>query len=132
MTLLLILGPALVFGFTDKPTEMTISILGGSIAAAFLNIEKFRKIKGAGFEAEIKEAVEKAYATVDAVKTLAKPLILATMDILTKAGRWGGMDAAMKHKFMNDLQITAKSLDLKDSALEEAKIGSAEKRFCSI
>ena len=35
----------------------------GAMFMVFLNLDKFQKFKGAGFEAELKETVEKAYAT---------------------------------------------------------------------
>ena len=121
ITLTLILGPPMAFGILEKPMEMRIAVVVGAIAAAFFNIDKFKRFKGAGFEAELKEAVDKAYATLDSLKELAKPLILATTDILTSAGRWGGMDAHQKHVFMKDLEQTARSLSLRDKELEDAK-----------
>lgn len=121
ITLALILGPPMTFGFLGKPKEMGISVLAGAVAAAFLNIDKFKRFKGAGFEAEMKEVVDKADATVNSLRELVKPLILATIDILTSAGRWGGMETPQKHKLMADLEKTAHSISLKDRELEDAR-----------
>ena len=52
---LLIVGN-FVFGWLGKPTEMGLCTLAGAIALAFANIDKLKRFKGAGFEAEMKEA----------------------------------------------------------------------------
>jgi hypothetical protein len=52
---LLIVGN-FVFGWLGKPTEMGLCTLAGAIALAFTNIDKIKRFKGAGFEAEMKEA----------------------------------------------------------------------------
>lgn len=53
----LILG-TLYFGYVGQPTEMGISIVAASIALAFLNLDRIRRFKGAGFEAEMYEQVQ--------------------------------------------------------------------------
>lgn len=53
----LILG-TLYFGYVGKPTEMGITIVAASIALAFLHIDRIRRFKGAGFEAEMYEQVQ--------------------------------------------------------------------------
>ncbi|MFC1549281.1 hypothetical protein ACFL4R_00185 [Nitrospirota bacterium] len=51
-----------VFGLLDKIPAMGLSIVAGAIGMAFSNLDKFRKIKGAGFEAELK-FLESSYDT---------------------------------------------------------------------
>ncbi len=46
------------FGYMGKPAEMGLAIVAGAIALAFANIDKIRKFKGAGFEAEMREQRE--------------------------------------------------------------------------
>ena len=118
---LIILGPSLIFGYFGKPTEMSLAIVGGAITAAFLNIDKMSRFKGAGFEAEMKEAVKEAYATIENLKELGEPLILTTIEILTKEGRFGGMGAYKKHKFKQELEDISKSLDIDNNRLEKIK-----------
>lgn len=48
-----ILGISLVFGFLGKPAEMGLAIVAGGIAFSFVNLDKFSKIKGAGFEVDL-------------------------------------------------------------------------------
>ena len=49
----MIVIPTMIFGFRDQPHQMGIALIMGSIAASFLNLEKFDFIKGGGFEAKI-------------------------------------------------------------------------------
>ncbi|MDD3049446.1 MAG: hypothetical protein PHQ89_05730 [Bacilli bacterium] len=44
-----IIIPTVCFGIKGQPTEMGIMVVAGSIAAAFINIDKIQKVKGAGF-----------------------------------------------------------------------------------
>lgn len=120
---IIVLLPACAFGLLRMPTEMGLAIVAGAIAAAFLNldrIERFR-FRGAGFKAEMKRVVEEAYATIESLKALAKPLVLSTLNILTFSGRWGGMDLHQTHELAEGLERVAKSLSLHDKDLESAK-----------
>jgi hypothetical protein len=47
-----------ILGLLGKPTEMGLSILAGAIALSFINIDKIKRFKGAGFEAEMQEKLE--------------------------------------------------------------------------
>ena len=49
---------SLIFGFLGKPAEMGLSIIAGSLGLAFLNIDKIKRFKGGGFEAEMQEKIE--------------------------------------------------------------------------
>lgn len=48
-----LLGGALLFGALGRSVEMGLAIVAGALALAFSEIERFRRIKGAGFEAEL-------------------------------------------------------------------------------
>lgn len=51
-------GISIIFGFLSMPTEMGLTIVAGSLGLAFLNIDKIKRFKGAGFEAEMQEKIE--------------------------------------------------------------------------
>ena len=53
LSVILVLGPSLVFGANGMPTEMGIAIVGGALAATFLNLDRVQRFKGGGFEAEM-------------------------------------------------------------------------------
>jgi hypothetical protein len=109
------------FGTESKPTEMGLVIVACAICLSFANIGKIQRFKGAGFEAEMKKAVEEAYATTDNLKSIAKPLILSTLDNLTFAGRWGGINEERKHKLKTDIDALVKSLSITDDEVVQAQ-----------
>lgn len=49
---------SLYFGFNGQPTEMGLAIVCGFTGFALVNLDKFSKIKAAGFEAELREKIE--------------------------------------------------------------------------
>lgn len=55
---IVLLGVTTFLGLKGNATEMGLSILAGAIGLAFANIERIRRFKGAGFEAEMWEKVQ--------------------------------------------------------------------------
>ncbi len=55
---IVLFGFSLVFGLLDRPAAMGLAIVAGSLGLAFLNIDKIKRFKGAGFEAEMQEKIE--------------------------------------------------------------------------
>lgn len=112
-----LIASALLFGLLEKPTEMGLIIIGCSICLAFANIDQIQRFKGAGFEAEMKKAVEEAYATTESLRALAKPLVLSMLENLIYAGRWGGMNGKRKHKLKEELDALSNSLEIHDESI---------------
>lgn len=112
-----LVGGALAFGLLSKPAEMGIFVVACAICLAFENIDKIQSFKGAGFEAEMRKAVQDAYATTEALRALAKPLIRSTVDNLTHGSRWGGISAANRHESLTNLQKLVVSLEIDDPAI---------------
>lgn len=63
---ILLLVGTFVLGLFDKTAEMGLCILAASIGLAFSNIEKMKRFKGAGFEAEMLEKKVDAIIAKDA------------------------------------------------------------------
>jgi hypothetical protein len=120
LTALFILGPGTMFGLMNKPTEMGIAIVAGALTVAFFNIDKFERFKGAGFEAEMKKAVDEIYATTENLKSVTKPLLVSIMANLTYAGRWGGMNIQEKMRLKEELRKLAESLEVQDKEVQMA------------
>jgi hypothetical protein len=127
VSVLLVLLPALYFGYVGKSVEMGLAIVAGIAAGLFLNIERIKAFKAgpSGVEAELKEVLEEAYATMANLKALARPLLLSTLDVLTRGGRWGwGASASpMKHRLVRELEEVAEALALDDPEIQEARAG---------
>jgi hypothetical protein len=117
----LILGSALPFGYLGRPTEMGLALLAGGIAAALVNIDKIQRVKGGVFEAEMRKAVDEAYATTDALRRLAKVVLRSTLQILTMLGRVQDMPATQKHEFRNEIERLGKEMGIaEDEAVRSA------------
>lgn len=108
------------FGYSGKTTEMGLSIVAGAIALAFLNIDKISKFKGVGFEAEMKQAVNEAYATTKTVRELAKAMSIFSINNLAIGGRFGGTRIIEKHKIKGRIDSVCKELNIQDIELEKA------------
>ena len=85
----ILLVGTMVFGFLGKPTEMGLAIVASAIALVFSDIERFKRFKGAGFEAELREQmeaiVEKQTEPILAEDSEATSPLAATIDSKTKA-----------------------------------------------
>ena len=51
----MLFGVSTWLGFLGKPTEMGLAIAAGSLGFVFNNIDRIAKVKGPGFEAEMRE-----------------------------------------------------------------------------
>ena len=76
-----------IFGALKMPAEMGWAILAIGLALMFANLDKFSRFKAAGFEADLKTAVDKAYAAIDDVKELSLVLSTPIVDELALSGR---------------------------------------------
>lgn len=114
---LIIIGPGLAFGFFGKPTEMGLAIVAGAIAAAFINIDKIQKFKGAGFEAEMRRVVDEAYATTENLKEMTVPLVWSTMNMLNHLNRWGSIDFVEKNEMKDHIKSVVENFEIKDKRI---------------
>lgn len=114
LTILLIFVPTIYFGYMGQTVEMGLAIVAGAVTSAFINLDKFERFSGAGFEAELRKAVSEAYATLDNLKEVSKPLMKVTLTNLTYANRWGGMDFNEKHEYKKTIENIAMSLEIDD------------------
>jgi hypothetical protein len=87
---LLMLTLAMILGLLGRPTEMGLIVVAGAISVAFLNIDRIQKFKGAGFEAEMRQAVEQAHATVEQLRSLAAASAESTLTTLMAGNFFDG------------------------------------------
>jgi hypothetical protein len=84
----LVVIPILLGVFRSKG-EMTLSIAAIGLALFFVNLDKFARFKTpGGFEAELKTAVDKAYAAISELKELGLNLSAPIVDQLAVSGRF--------------------------------------------
>lgn len=118
------LGATFFFGITQRPTEMGLVLLSGVLCMAFANIDKIAKFKGAGFEAEMKNAIDKAYATIEEVRQIGCKSAAAVLEITAAFGRWGGGTTTLRRFQIRDNLVTSlKGLGVDDEDIKEAQKG---------
>jgi hypothetical protein len=104
-----LIAAAAIFGWRERPVEMGVMVVACSICLAFANINRIQSFKGAGFQAEMRKAVDEAYATTEHLKAIAAPLVLAGIQNLTFGGRWDGLgndrERALKIEFENATKL---------------------------
>jgi len=128
ISLLCIMGPTMFFGIRSSLAEMGIALIMGAIASCFVNIDKFKSFKGAGFEAQLNEAkvtLDKAIITVDELKKVSEPLILHTLHNITHAGRWTDDPMTSDKDKMRDYCIKIVS----DLEIQSDEINSAVAKY---
>lgn len=121
-SVLFLLGPSMAFGFMGKTTEMGLAIIAGGLASAFLNLDKLQEFKGGGLEIKLREAVNEAYVTIENLKSVSKPLLIATLNLLIYGNRWGGIGKKKNHDIWEMVNSTINSLDIQsDGEVEVAR-----------
>lgn len=98
---------------------MGVSVVAGAIAATFINLDKVSRFKGAGFEAEMRKAVEDVYATIETIEELSKPLVYSIYSLLIGEGFFGGLGADKKYEVSQKLDDIIASFDLEDKEIKQ-------------
>lgn len=120
---IILISSIFLFGLKGMAAEMGIAVAASAVFLAFANLDKFSKFKGAGFEAELRNAVDEANATIDNLKSVATPLIITCVDLMAKDGRLtDGNGINKNHQLFDELIDLEAKIGLNDETLEEAKL----------
>ena len=115
------------FGVADKAGIMAASILAGCLILAFSYINKIKKFKGAGFEAELRDAVNEAYATIEKLQDIAVNL---SEPIITEVTMQNRLTSYIPLKYRLE-QIKDIEGSLRELGIEEKKIDKTTEFFYS-
>ncbi len=118
---ILLICSIFLFGLKGMTAEMGIAVAASALFLAFVNLDKFKKFKGAGFEAELKQTIEEANATIENLKEVAKPLIETNYILLAKANRFPAAAFDKSHEVFDQLIKLQLKIGLVDTSLEKAK-----------
>ncbi|NQY07529.1 MAG: hypothetical protein HRT68_15365, partial [Flavobacteriaceae bacterium] len=110
-----------LFGLKGMAVEMGIAVAASCVFLAFANLDKFTKFKGAGFEAELRDVVTEANATIQELKELADPLIRTNFEILAQANRMQGSNFDKTHELFDQLQLLQQKFQLDNAQIEISK-----------
>lgn len=103
-----------------KPAEMGLIIVAGAIGLAFLNTDKIQRFKGAGFEAEMKKAVEDANATIEQLRNVATTSAKATLTSLMADNFFDGTTLKNRLELHDQLISNLKDIGVSKHQIEEA------------
>lgn len=116
-----ILGGSFYFGYLERPVEMGLAIVAGSIALAFSYIDKIEMFKGAGFEAKMRQQVATLVAKETEPPKETPPPFMAVKAF--------GLDGVTKHvlKALDSERYTWRYLGgvAEDTKLPKAEIRTA-------
>lgn len=122
---IIVMGPALFFGYNGNSMAMGFSIVSGSLVIVFCNMDKFEFIKGAGFEAKLK-AVNEAYAKLESVKEISAILLSFSIDVNTYNNRLCGIPEDCKKKYLQEVNELINQLNLKNDYMIKEAVKRAE------
>lgn len=116
----LVVVPILLGIFKDWKV-MTAAIGAIMVALFFANIDKFSKFKGGGIEAELKTAVDDAYAAIEELKELGLSLTSPITDELAMSGSvLSYIPLEYKLQRVEKIAKTLKKLGASDEEVNEA------------
>lgn len=97
---------------------------------ALAQVDRFRKLKGAGFEAElaeVKEATEEAKATAEELRVIARSVAQMSLEALAHSGLFGGVPDARRIELKDDLESSLKMI-----GVPETDIKASSRRFVDL
>lgn len=118
--ILLMIVSSIHMAYEGKELAATISIVAFSFGLVFLNLDKFSKFKGAGFEAELrlKDAVTDAYAAIDELKKVALNVAEPTISLLAVSGPFQYLPLKYKLEYANKISKTLQELNVSEEETE--------------
>ena len=115
------LALAVMFGLKEQSTEMGLIIVAGAIFLAFLHIDKIQKFKGAGFEAEMKQAVKEANATVKQLREVAATSSEVILTDLMAGNFFDGTTLEKRLELHDQLIVNLRGIGATKEQIEKSK-----------
>src|SRR5437773_3943313 len=83
---------AIVVGVMGMPDVMIAALVIFGILMLAANADRIARLKAGatGFEAETRALIDKALATIDQLRAVAKIAVQANLSLVMRSGRWGG------------------------------------------
>ena len=118
----LILIFVIIFGFMGKSTEMSILVVAGGIVLSFLNLDKIQKFKGGGFEAEMRQTIDEANATIEQLREVATTSSEAIFTDLMASNFFNGIGLNKKIELHEQLMKNLKDIGASHAQIKKANI----------
>lgn len=112
---IIMLVPCIYFGIKNNQGMAGISLISSALTICFINLEKFDYFKGGGFEAKLKDAVEKTVRPVlDSQTVEIKNEINEINEKYWKEIEKLNINAQKKYEYTYDLNLSESSLEILD------------------
>ena len=111
---------AAIFGWNGKTGAMALIVVAGAVTLFFLNISKFRRFKAGTIEAEMKQAVEDAHATIEQLRNVAATSAKATLNSLMAGSFMSGSSLKNRLEIHDELISNLKSIGVSTAQIHEA------------
>lgn len=132
--ILLMIGISVFLAYLGKEVAAGLTIIAFSFGLVFFNLDRFKKFKGAGFEAEIREVVTEAYAAIDELRKVAINVSEPAVSLLAVSGPFQHLPLSSKLEYaknisgtLSDLNVSAETIENVVSSLYE-RVESDHKR----
>lgn len=112
--------PSLIFGYLEKDSAMSISAGIGIIILIFINIDKFKKFKGIGIEAELKEIITEGQETIKEMRSLALKLVDPILTIVAIYNKMQHLDVEYQFETRDNVIKALKELKTNKSEIDKA------------
>lgn len=109
-----------IFGWNEQPVEMGLIVVTGAVTLFFLNINKFTRFKAGSIEAEMKQVVEDAHATLEQLRNVAATSAKATLNSLMAETFMSGSSLRQRLEIHDQLIGNLNSIGVSASRVEEA------------
>ena len=132
-SIVLLIIPPLYFGVNDKTIQMGLIIIPSMLSVILINLDELKKsivsIKTKDMEIKFKDAIDKAYATIEQLKDTQYRLTRAVTEILYRQKFLGGGGVENTYKVIDDLYQAA--LQIKAQKIIDGPLKIAYQRLLS-
>lgn len=126
ISIALLIVPPFYFGINGKPIQMGLIIIPSMMCVVLINLDDLKKsivsIKTKDIEIKFKNAIDKAYATIEQLNKIQYVLTKVATEILYRQKFWGGAGVENTYKIIDDLYQAALQIKAKKIIDEPLKI----------
>ncbi|EGQ8316347.1 hypothetical protein GTW24_18730 [Vibrio cholerae] len=119
LMILLMILTSIYMAFNEKELAASICILSFSLGLVFFNIDKYSKIKGPGFETELRQEVEKANLAIKELRQVLTSVAEPTIALLSVSSPFEYLPLHYKLEYAKNISDTLNDLDASNAEIEK-------------
>ena len=111
-----------VLSYLDKTGSAVATYAASICCLIFVHLPQFKKFKGFGIEAELKQKIEEANETLERLREITVPIAHMLFTMVAKMGRWSSsIPRRQQYEITKKIENELKSNGVKPVHLEKAK-----------